>query len=48
MVARPPTLAADQTPMAPVLMHLFEQLKQQDCIAEDCGSSAGNVPIAPR
>ncbi len=32
MVARPLALAEDQTPMAPVLMHLFEQLKQQTAL----------------
>lgn len=32
VVPRPPELAADQTPIAPVLMHLFEHLKQQDAL----------------
>ncbi|MCP5083949.1 MAG: acylneuraminate cytidylyltransferase family protein [Alphaproteobacteria bacterium] len=32
LVARPPELAQDQTPIAPVLMHVFEHLKQQDAL----------------
>ena len=32
VVPRPPELAQDQTPMAPVLMHLFEHLKQRDAL----------------
>ncbi|NNF77136.1 MAG: acylneuraminate cytidylyltransferase family protein, partial [Rhizobiales bacterium] len=32
LIARPPELAEDQTPIAPVLMHVFEHLKQQDAL----------------
>lgn len=32
VVARPPELAQDQTPMAPVLVHLFEHLKQREAL----------------
>ncbi len=34
LVERPPALAADETPMAPVLMHLFEHLKQKTALPE--------------